>query len=117
MSTRGRAALLLAVLALGAGCGGDSGGGGGDVVDMEAEGFSPSTLTVEQGTTVKFENTSDDDKWPASNVHPTHQLYPGFDAGNAVLSGESYSFTFDRAGRWGYHDHLAPEIQSTIVVE
>jgi plastocyanin len=111
-------ALALAVALLPA-CGGGDGaeGGDGNVVTMEADGFSPSTLTVERGETVTFENTSDEDKWPASNVHPTHELYPGFDAKNAVLPDESYSFTFERAGSWGYHDHLNPALQGTIVVE
>jgi plastocyanin len=113
-----RAAGLAAALLILAGCGGgDDGGGNGNVVRMEADGFSPSTLTVQSGDEVTFENLSDDDKWPASNVHPTHELYPEFDAKKAVLPGESYSFTFERPGSWGYHDHLNAGVQGTIVVE
>jgi plastocyanin len=105
-----------------AGCGGDDGGGGGSdgggtVVEITDDGFEPSTLTVSSGDTVTFENKSSDDAWPASNVHPTHQLYPGFDAKKPLLSGESYSFTFTKAGSWGYHNHLEPDEQGTIVVE
>ena len=110
-------AAMFVTCALVAGCGGDSNGGGEGVVRMEADSFSPSTLTVQSGETVTFENESGDDKWPASDVHPTHEEYPGFDAGRAVLDGESYEFTFERAGRWGYHDHLKPELKGTIVVE
>jgi plastocyanin len=111
-------ALLLAVCALSAACGGDSGEPGGDnVVRMESDSFSPATLTVQAGDTVTFANESGDDKWPASDVHPTHEEYPGFDAGKAVLDGDSYEFTFERPGRWGYHDHLNPELKGTIVVE
>jgi plastocyanin len=110
--------LLVAVCALAASCGGDSGqSSGGTVVRMEADSFSPATLTVRAGETVTFENESGDDKWPASDVHPTHEEYPGFDAERAVLDGESYEFTFERRGRWGYHDHLKPDIEGTIVVE
>ena len=115
--------LLLAVLVL-TGCGGngdgngDSGGdGGGDVVRITDDGFDPSTLTVSSGTTVTFENESSDDSWPASDVHPTHQLYPGFDAKKPLLSGDSYSFTFTKAGSWGYHNHLEPDVKGTIVVQ
>ena len=84
--------LLLAVLVL-TGCGGDDdedgGGGGGrrNVVTITDDGFEPSTLTVSSGTTVTFENESSDDSWPASDVHPTHQLYPGFDAKKPLLAG------------------------------
>jgi plastocyanin len=115
--------LLLAVLVL-AGCGGngdddgDGGGsGGGTVVRITDDGFEPSTLTVSSGDTVTFENESSDDSWPASDVHPTHQEYPGFDSKKPILSGESYSFTFTETGSWGYHNHLEPDVTGTIVVE
>lgn len=113
------AASLLAFCVLLVGCGGNGGSSadGDNVVQMKADGFEPSTLTIESGDTVEFKNESGEDKWPASDVHPTHELYPGFDAQKTVLDGDSYEFTFDRAGRWGYHDHLNPDIQGTIVVE
>ena len=55
--------------------------------------------------------------WVASAPHPTHTNYPGFDAKQGVASGEKYSFTFDKAGSWNYHDHLIPSNFGTIVVE
>jgi plastocyanin len=112
--------LLVGAALLLAGCGGGGGGGGGgdgDVVKITDNGFEPSTLTINAGDTVKFENESSDDAWPASNVHPTHQLYPGFDAKKPLLPGESYSFTFEKTGSWGYHNHLEPDVQGTIVVK
>lgn len=111
-------ALLAAGLVL-AGCGGGSSGGsgGGKVVQIEDDGFHPQTLSIDAGDTVKFENKSSDDAWPASNVHPTHLLYPGFDAKKPLLPGDSYSFTFTKTGSWGYHNHLEPDVQGTIVVK
>lgn len=113
------AASLLAFCALLVGCGGNGGSSadGDNVVQMKADGFEPATLTIKSGDTVEFRNESDEDKWPASDVHPTHELYAGFDAQKTVLDGDSYEFTFDRAGRWGYHDHLNPDIRGSIVVE
>ena len=113
---------VLAVLAGGlflAGCGGGSSGasGGDKVVQIEDDGFHPQTLTIDAGDRVEFENTSSDDAWPASNVHPTHLLYPGFDAKKPLLPGDSYSFTFTKTGSWGYHNHLVPDVQGTIVVK
>jgi len=116
-------ALLVTALILLAGCGGDGGdggdggGGGANVVEITDDGFEPSTLTVSSGDEVTFKNGSSDDAWPASDVHPTHQLYPGFDAKKPLLSGQAYSFTFTKAGSWGYHNHLEPDEQGTIVVE
>lgn len=115
-----RVAILLVAGLLLAGCGGGNGGGGGggdNVVKITDDGFEPSTLTVNAGDAVEFKNESSDDAWPASNVHPTHQLYPGFDAKKPLLSGDSYSFTFSKTGTWGYHNHLEPDVQGTIVVK
>ena len=55
--------------------------------------------------------------WPASNIHPTHMIYPEFDAKRPVASGKDWSFTFTKKGTWRYHDHLNPEATGTVVVE
>ena len=55
--------------------------------------------------------------WPASAFHPTHLLYPGFDALRGLNAGESYSFTFDKVGSWKYHNHLSPSFTGAIIVE
>lgn len=92
-------------------------------------GFSPSTLSVSAGTTVKFVNNSSLSVWPASAMHPTHKEYPGsdivkcvtgeviFDACRGIAPGESWSFTFDIKGTWKYHDHLKSSNFGTIVVK
>jgi len=110
-------AALTAALVLVSGCGGGGGGGGGNVVKFTGTAFEPQTLTIKQGDTVKFENKSSDDFWPASNNHPTHLLYPGFDAKKPLLPGDSYSFTFTKVGTWTYHNHLEPTTQGTIIVK
>jgi plastocyanin len=90
--------------------------GEGVIVEMRAGVFSPATLTVEVGATVTFVNRSGDDKWPASDVHPTHERYPLFDARKTIVPGGSWSFRFDRRGRWTYHDHLSPDVKGVVVV-
>ncbi|HEV8223906.1 MAG TPA: cupredoxin domain-containing protein, partial [Rubrobacteraceae bacterium] len=82
--------------------------GGSVVVHVTDEGFEPRSITVEAGRTVVFENAGDEAHWPASDDHPTHQEYPGFDPKKPVPPGEEWSFTFDRPGEWGYHDHMNP---------
>lgn len=82
-----------------------------------ASGFSPATLRVKAGATVTFKNESSNQMWVASNPHPVHTGYSGFDARQAYGSGQSYSFTFARVGTWSYHNHLNPGDGGTIVVE
>lgn len=85
-------------------------------VNLTDNGFSPSSITINAGDTIKFINQSSGRMWVASNPHPTHTDYPGFDEKTAVGSGDSYSFTFTRPGTWGYHNHITPTVQGTIVV-
>jgi plastocyanin len=85
-------------------------------VHMTDGGYSPKVLKIEQGQTVEFVNDSDQDYWPASDPHPIHTGYPGFDAQKTILPGQSWNFTFERAGRFGYHNHLAPETHAEIVI-
>jgi plastocyanin len=85
-------------------------------VRMTKDGYSPRVLKIEQGQTVEFVNDSSQDYWPASDPHPIHTDYPGFDAQKTILPGQSWDFSFNRAGRYGYHNHLAPETHAEIVI-
>lgn len=93
-------------------------------------GFSPSTATVDVGTTVVFENQSSSGMWVASDEHPTHTHYSGttlrqhcsdgsdaFDACTEIGAGSSWAFTFNKSGQWSYHDHRSPNRTGTIIVE
>lgn len=78
--------------------------------------FSPAELNVSLGETVEFSNQTTGAFWVASDTHPSHTDYPEFDSGS-IEPGGTYSFTFERAGTWGYHDHLNPQATGTISVE
>ena len=100
-----------------------------NIIEITASGFKPSVLVVSKGETVLFKSTDGTKRWPASNVHPVHTVYPGsnishcFDASDismifdacALLS--EYSFTFNEVGSWNYHDHESPAKTGTIIVE
>jgi plastocyanin len=90
--------------------------GGSVVVHVTDEGFEPRSVEVEAGRTVVFENVGDEAHWPASDDHPTHEEYPGFDPKKPVQPGTEWSFAFDRPGKWGYHDHMNPYLTGEIVV-
>lgn len=87
------------------------------VVVYTDEGFSPATMNIALGTKVTFENKSSKAFWPASGPHPEHTNYPEFDPKKAIPSGESYNFVFEKAGEWGFHDHLNSKKFGKITVE
>ena len=93
-------------------------GEGGEpvVVRMLDQGFVPNAIEVWQGDSVVFENRGKEPHWPASDIHPTHQVYPELDARQPVVSGQRWTFRFDRPGAWRFHDHLHPEAFGSVVV-
>lgn len=86
------------------------------VVTMGSDSYAPQNFKVNKGTKITFLNSSDGLRWPASDLHPSHLIYPEFDSKEPVKQGESWSVEFDKVGEWGYHDHLAPYITGTINV-
>jgi plastocyanin len=104
---------------------------GQNVITYTDSGYSPSVLYVKVGDIVTFKNESSKSMWPASADHPSHRVYSGtslsehcpdpagnaFDACTGFLPGSSWSFKFNKAGTWKYHDHLNPSATGTIVVE
>jgi plastocyanin len=86
------------------------------IIRLTESGFEPKELTVVEGDEVLFINNDDVDRWPASNFHPTHELYPEFDSMRGVKPGQSWKMKFENVGTWRMHDHLFPHMTGTIVV-
>ena len=86
------------------------------VIEMTPNGFEPQSITVDQNSSVIFINKDDKSRWPASNIHPTHELYPEFDPRKPVGPKESWAFKPKRIGEWKFHDHLFPHIRGVIRV-
>ena len=100
-------------------------------VEINNSGFFPKDLEINQGDAVAWINMGSSSSWPASAMHPTHTVYPGsninkcgtaeegsiFDACKGLKNGESYVFTFNEVGSWGYHDHLNPTHFGKITVK
>ena len=80
-------------------------------------GYEPQNITIKKGDIIQFNTSLDKPFWPASNIHPTHGIYPEFDSQDAIAAGESCSFKFEKTGTWRYHDHLAPYFTGRIIVE
>ena len=124
------------------GDGNNAGNNAGNVIEITSSGFTPSTLTISKGDTVTWINKDTEGHWPASAMHPTHTKYAGgsydepgsyqgsqacisegnpktgaFDPCKALQPEETWSFTFNELGSWGYHDHLDVGLFGKIIVE
>ena len=95
-----------------------------------ADGFSPSVVTIKKGDTVTFTNNGGGEMWVATAQHPAHSGYDGTDrathcaAGytgtvpfDQCSAGTSYSFMFNQAGTWPYHNHNNSAHFGRVVVE
>lgn len=90
--------------------------GGSVVVHVTDEGFEPRSVELASGETVVFENVDDEGHWPASDDHPTHEIYPALDPKKPIQPATSWSATLDRPGTWKYHDHMNPTLTGEVVV-
>lgn len=103
------------------------------LITLTDEGFSPNTVTVSVGDTVRFLNQSSRGMWIGADEHPTHTEYDGtstrehcadgqaingtFDQCSQVPVGEMWEYTFTKAGTFGYHNHVGASSKGTVVVE
>lgn len=83
---------------------------------LTEDGFKPDTITIHKGDTITFSTNRGKPYWPASNIHPTHGIYPEFDPLDAVMPNKTWTFKFDKVGTWAFHDHLAPYFIGRITV-
>jgi plastocyanin len=96
------------------------------LVEYTDEGFTPNTVTIGKGDTVRFVNNSSQPLWVASNIHPIHSVYPeksdqdclgsSFDTCRVLQAAEFWEFTFDQVGEWGYHNHVRAQDEGVIAV-
>ncbi len=85
-------------------------------IRMAENGFNPTSITINQNDTVIFINSGVQNHWPASNIHPSHAIYPEFDPKRGIAPGKSWSFKFNKPGSWRFHDHLYPQFSGVINV-
>lgn len=86
------------------------------IIEMTSNGFEPAEVSVDENSSVIFVNKDTESRWPASNTHPTHELYPEFDPRKPITPGESWAFKPKKAGEWKFHDHLFPHMRGVLTV-
>jgi len=96
------------------------------VITYTNNGFSPKIITISKGDTVQFINESSSLMWIASDIHPTHSLYPiksgsdclgsSFDQCAASQNGGVWEYTFTETGSHGYHNHRQVSKRGVVIV-
>ncbi len=79
-------------------------------------GYEPKEVTIKKGDIVLWKNESEEFHWPASDLHPTHGIYPEFDPLKPIAPGDEWKFKFDKVGVWKFHDHIRANKTGTITV-
>lgn len=100
-----------------------------NTVTYTDSGFSPETITIEQGETVTWESEGST-MWVASDQHPLHTEYSDTSRTEHCSNGDqteaafdqcsassSFSFTFEKTGEWDYHNHESSFHYGTVIVE
>jgi len=77
-------------------------------VSVTEEGFEPTTLEVQKGTSVTWTNNGSAVHQIASDPHPSHDALAGLFSEQALQPTDAFTFTFDEVGTYTYHDHLNP---------
>lgn len=80
------------------------------------EGFTPVTITVKVGDTIKIVNNAENVMYFASDEHPTHLNNSELNIGD-IEPGSSATVTVASQGTWGYHDHYNASAGGEIIVE
>jgi len=94
---------LLAALVVAASAGADT-----KTVQITRSGFTPSSTTINVGDTVTWKNADVDSHQVVAN--------DGSFASPTLKSGESFSYTFPKAGKTTYHDSFATTHRGTVTV-
>lgn len=78
-------------------------------------GFTPDTLTVKAGGTIRIVNQSSGVLEFSSNDHPTHLKDPELNMAE-LEPGKDQMLKVTEPGEWGYHNHLKAEDTGTLTV-
>ena len=88
------------------------------IVKITGKGFDPQTLRIKKGQQVEWVNQDADAHQVASDPFPDHSLLPDLFADSPMSKGESFTYTFEDAGTYTYHDQLKPaDFKGTVIVE
>jgi plastocyanin len=89
---------------------------GSFTITIDADGeFDPVTAYVTKGTTVTIKNTTTKPHRIAPSYDPKSVL-PGFESKGDLAPGASFTYTFNKVGRWLYEDSKHPGFGGAVDV-
>ena len=86
-------------------------------IRVEATDFFPSTITIPAGTTVVWQNQSKKPARITSTPFPQHNDLKDLDSVQSIGIGETYSYTFTKAGVYGFLNYTNPAVHGTVIVK
>lgn len=87
-------------------------------VQITDSAFVPETIKIKQGQSVTWVNNGSNLHQVAADPYPSHSKLPSLFSEESLDQNESYTFTFDKAGTYTYHDPLNPtSLKATVIVE
>ena len=81
---------------------------------------TPSCVKVSQGAEIKWLNAGDENIQIGADPHPVHTGNKEVSYGGFVLDmapSEEKTFTINKVGKTGYHDHLDSSVGGVIIVD
>ena len=85
-------------------------------ITITKDGFIPATLAVKKGTRIIWTNTDSKMHQIQANPHPTGESLPGLKS-EILNNTQTYEYTADTVGIYGYHDQLNPTTNGTLDVQ
>ena len=83
-------------------------------VQITAEGFSPATIKIKRGDDIAWINQDES----VHEVYADQSALPAMDSTQPLSDGDTYIYTFDKAGSFNYYDPLNPtKYKGTVIVE
>jgi len=86
-------------------------------VTITKDGFVPATIQVKKGTAVTWANTDGATHQVVTDPHPGHSNLKDLDS-DPLGQGDSFTFSFEKTGTYGYHDETNPlKFKGTVIVK
>lgn len=87
-------------------------------VSINASGFVPQAVTIQVGQAVTWTNNDQSNHQVASDPYPKDNTLSSLNSKTPILPGRTYSYVFNKAGTYYYHDNLNPyTLKGTVIVK